>query len=148
MIGGITSWKEAGYPTKANQPPNPPDIQGKTIGKSGTEYQFTIKTDDPENDLIYYYVNWSDGQTTYTDPIKSGEEIILNHTWNDKGKYTIKIKAYDYYQAQSNWTTYEIKIIKTKTISIINDIILKSFNYNIKYTLTPIAMLLLALIKK
>lgn len=119
MLGGITAWKEAGYPTIANQPPSTPEIQGPSKGKPGEEYQCTISSIDPEDDKVFYYINWSDGtNTTYTGPHNSGQEITINHTWAEKGTYIIQVKAWDFYQADSNWNTFEVSITKTKNLQV------------------------------
>ena len=119
MLGGITAWKEAGYPTIANQPPNPPVIEGSSKAKPGEEYQCTISSIDPEDDKVFYYINWSDGTNTiYTGPHESGQEITINHTWAEKGTYILQVKAWDFYQADSNWTTFEVSITKTKNLQV------------------------------
>src|SRR4030042_3197991 len=46
MIGGMNAWIQAGYPTKANSPPNKPIISGKSNGNAGQEYQYTFTTTD------------------------------------------------------------------------------------------------------
>lgn len=114
MLGGITAWKEAGYPTKSNQPPEKPVITGNKNGKTGTNYSYFISTTDPENDDVFYYVNWSDGSDTlYVGPYKSGDVIVLNHTWMEDGKYAVRVKAFDKYQAESNWTDFEVNMPKS-----------------------------------
>jgi rhodanese-related sulfurtransferase len=133
MLGGITAWKESGYPTIENQPPNPPEIQGPSKGKPGEKQQYTISTIDPEDNKIFYYINWSDGtNTTYTGPHISGEEININHTWSDRGNYIINVTSWDYYQAKSDFTTYEVKISKTKnriTIWTLRDILINIYEF-------------------
>jgi rhodanese-related sulfurtransferase len=117
MLGGITAWKATGYPTIANQPPDPPEINGPSKGKTGKEYQCTISSIDPEDNKIFYYINWSDGtNTTYTGPHSSGQEIIVNHTWSEKGDYIIQVKAWDFYQAESDWSKFEVSMSKNKNL--------------------------------
>ncbi len=111
MLGGITAWKNAGYPTIANQPPGAPDITGPITGKAGEEQEYTIVSTDIEGDDIYYYINWSDGtNTTYIGPYESDEEVSISHTWEEKGTYIIKAKAWDYYQAEGEWGTLEVSM--------------------------------------
>jgi rhodanese-related sulfurtransferase len=114
MIGGITAWKEAGYPTNANTPPNMPVITGDAKGKPGQKYHYTITTTDVDSDDVYYYVNWSDNTTNQLiGPYHSEEEITLNHTWSEKGTYIVKVKARDIYGSESDYATLEIKMSKT-----------------------------------
>jgi len=113
MLGGITAWNEAGFPTIANQPPGAPDITGPINGKAGEEQEYTIVSTDPDGDDIYYYINWSDGTNTiYIGPYESDEEVSISHTWEEKGTYIIKVKAWDYYQAESEWGTLEVSMPK------------------------------------
>jgi len=113
MLGGIDAWILAGYPTKPNTPPNTPGITGNKKGNIGEEYQYTFNTTDIDQDDVYYYVNWSDNTTNQLiGPYHSGEEAILNHTWSEKGTYTLKVKARDIYGAESDYATLEIKMPK------------------------------------
>jgi rhodanese-related sulfurtransferase len=116
MIGGITAWKQAGYPTKSNTPPNTPMITGDTKGKPGEEYHYTFTTTDVDSDDVYYYVNWSDNTSNqFIGPFHSEEETTLNHTWSEKGTYALKVKARDIFGSESDYATLEIKMPKTST---------------------------------
>jgi rhodanese-related sulfurtransferase len=115
MNGGITAWKEAGYPTKANQPPGLPTITGPTEGKSGMEYPYTLLSIDPDNDNIFYCINWSDGTGEICHgPFPSGQTISLSHTWEEKGNYIIQVKAQDKYGDESEWETLEVTMPKQR----------------------------------
>ncbi len=104
MLGGIDAWVLAGYPTKANSPPSIPTINGENKGKVGEEYQYTVNTTDIDQDDIYYYVNWSDNTPDQlAGPYDSGEAALLNHVWSEKGTYTVKVKARDKYNTESDW---------------------------------------------
>jgi rhodanese-related sulfurtransferase len=116
MLGGITAWKNAGYPTINNRAPNIPVITGPTKGKVGEEYPYSFVATDPDYDNVYYSINWSDDTgEMYIGPYPSGEEVILNHTWFEKGTYIIKAKASDRYGNESDWGTLEVKMPKSKT---------------------------------
>jgi hypothetical protein len=116
MIGGIDAWISAGYPTKPNSPPNTPVITGDKNGKIGQEYQYIFNTTDPEQDDVYYYINWSDNTSNQLiGPYYSGEEASLNHIWSEKGTYTLKVKARDIYGAESDYATLDVKMPKTST---------------------------------
>lgn len=106
------------YSYGENNPPNIPTIIGPTSGKPGMDYNFTIVTTDPEEDGIYYEIKWGDDWSrVYFTPFTSGEEIIVNHTWSDKGTYTVKVKARDIYGAESDWGTLEISMSKRKAVN-------------------------------
>ena len=92
-----------------NSAPDNPTIDGMTSGKAGETYEYTFITTDPENDDVYYYVEWGDGEATdWIGLYASGEEIKVSHTWDEQGTYIIKAKAKDMYDSESDWSTLEI----------------------------------------
>lgn len=92
-----------------NNPPNPPTITGTINGKAGTEYEYSLTTTDPDNDAILYYIDWGDG--TYEDWF---EAETAKHVWSVEDDYTIKAKAKDTHDAESDWTTLEVSMPKNK----------------------------------
>jgi len=127
MLGGIDAWILAGYPTKANTPPNIPVINGEKRGKPGEEYQYNFTTSDIDQDDVYYYVNWSDNTSNQLVGLyHSGEEVTLSHIWSEKGTYTVKVKARDIYGAESDYATLEIKMPKTGN-TVFHQILLRIF---------------------
>ena len=112
-----TAWKEAEYPTKGNQPPNVTIINGPTYGIPNIEYNYTFFTTDPEEDDLYYCINWSDDtDEILVGPIAHGTEITLNHSWNERGIYNIKAKAIDQFNAEGIWGNLLVIIPKDKLI--------------------------------
>ncbi len=93
-----------------NMPPLVPTIIGPKEGEIGKEYEFRISSIDPENDPIFYFIKWGDGNVTKTEYKKSGEEIIVKHAWYKGGRYKILVKAIDKYKASSKWAEKEIII--------------------------------------
>ena len=49
-----------------------------------------------------------------TEYYPSGEECTITHVWEERGKYTIRAKAIDEQQAESEWGTLQINVPKTK----------------------------------
>ena len=75
------------------------------------KYDYTIKTTDAENHQVYYFIDWGDGNTTgWLGPYNSGEQITVNHTWQTKATFTVKAKAKDTLDAESEWATLAVKI--------------------------------------
>jgi len=108
MLGGITEWKNAGYPIKSNQAPELPTITGPEIGKPGEQYEYTIVTTDIEGNDVYYYINWGDNQEEIRiGPYASDEIVTLSHIYAEKGTYNLRVKATDIYEADSDWSTHE-----------------------------------------
>jgi hypothetical protein len=106
------------YGSKTNLGPDTPTIKGPTSGKIGKEYEYTFVTIDPEDDDVYYWIDWGD-QTfeEWIGPYSSGNEITLTHTWAEQGTYTIKAKAKDIFDAESEFGTLEVSMPKTKIIN-------------------------------
>jgi len=97
------------FTTKANNPPNAPSIDGLTEGETGTEYDYTFVATDPDGDDVYYYIDWNDDNVEeWIGPYGSGEEVTVSHTWDEKGTYTIRAKAKDTNDAESDWGTLEV----------------------------------------
>jgi len=94
----------------ANLPPNKPNITGPTNGKAGTAYNYTfVSTDPDDNSIASYTIKWGDNNTEVAEgPFASGEEIVVSHTWAERGIYTIIAKAIDIYGAESDWGTLPI----------------------------------------
>ncbi len=98
-----------------NLPPEAPTIDGPTSGKKGTEYHYNFTANDPNGNNVYYFIDWGDNTTEgWIGPYASNEIITWNHTWNERGTYTIKAKAKDIYDAESNWTTLKVTIPKSQ----------------------------------
>jgi hypothetical protein len=85
-----------------------PTITGETHGKVCNSYKYSITTTDPDQDKVQYFIQWGDNTTTWTDFFDSGEEIVINHTWNVKGTYNIKVRAHDDHGKNSDWATLEV----------------------------------------
>jgi len=88
-----------------SDPPDAPTISGPASGMEGLEYDFTFVTSDPNDDDIFYYIDWGDGTNSgWIGPYPSDEEVIVSHTWFEHGTYDIKSKAKDTYGAGSEWS--------------------------------------------
>jgi len=92
-----------------SSPPNPPTIDGPANGKIKEPIPYVFVATDPENDNIFYYVDWGDNTNSgWIGSHLSNEQITLTHTWTTKGTYVIKAKAKDIFGAESDWTTLSI----------------------------------------
>ena len=95
----------------ANEPPSTPVIDGETEGQAGNSYEYTFVSTDPDGDEIYYEIEWGCGETESTDFYPSGETQALSHSYA-AGDYTIRVKAIDINQAESDWGTFKITMPK------------------------------------
>jgi hypothetical protein len=99
------------YLLSSNQPPGKPTIEGPEYGDTSIEYEYRISVSDPDGDNISIYVDWGDGNIEeWVGPIKSGDNVTCNHSWMEKGSYTIKVKARDELGAEGPWGTYRVII--------------------------------------
>ena len=54
---------------------------------------------------VFYLFDWGDGTDSgWLGPYNSGVTIKASHTWNEKGSYSVKVKAKDIYDAESDWS--------------------------------------------
>jgi hypothetical protein len=92
-----------------DRPPNAPTMTGASEGEPGHFYLYTLTTIDPDGDMVYYYIDWGDGQTTvWVGPYNSGAIATVSHQWTEEGTYTVQAKAKDTQGIESGWTTLEV----------------------------------------
>jgi len=104
-----------------NQEPDAPNIDGEENGKYGEEYEYTFSAEDPEGSEIYLWIEWGDGSIEeWIGPYDSEEIVTLSHTWDEEGEYTIKAKAKDIKEAESDWGYLDIEMPFNKAINIHN----------------------------
>jgi len=109
-----------------NNEPNAPDISGETNGKNGKEYDYIFSAKDPENNEVYLWIDWGDGNVEeWLGPYDSEEEITLSHAWEEEGKYTIKAKAKDVKEAEGDWGYLQVSMPFNKAFNMYK-IILKA----------------------
>jgi len=115
MLGGINAWTSTGLPTISKRPPDDPNIFGSSIGKPGLDINFSITTNDPENDYVNFSIELGNGIViNWSGPYESGEIVEKGHSCASKDNYTIRAKARGIYGAESDWTELEISMPKTK----------------------------------
>jgi predicted acyl esterase len=96
--------------------PDKPIVNGPSEGKKDKEITFNIVSNDPEEDDIFYYIDWGDGEVEeWIGPFNSGEEATFTHIWTDTNKYIISARAKDVNGLWSDIEIIEINIPRTKT---------------------------------
>jgi hypothetical protein len=94
-----------------NTAPEKPTMTGPEKAKIGEKCEFELITTDAENHQVEYFIDWGDENTSgWLGPYDSGEQITVNHTWQTKATYTVKVKARDAVGAESDWAILSIKI--------------------------------------
>ena len=126
----------------ANSAPDTPDIQGPASGKIKEEQVFTVSTTDPEDDDVYYWMEWYDGYPDgfWQGPYASGEEVPFSYTWTEEGTYTVRVKAKDIYGTESDWATLEVSMPKLKGLSNIFSFKLFDYLTSLRYILRNILL--------
>jgi parallel beta-helix repeat protein len=98
--------------------PTQPIIVGPSNAKPGLEHNYTFIASDPNNDDLYYNIDWDDGTfEEWFGPYPSGVEVTYGHTWSEKGKYVIKARVKDTNELFSPWGTLDITISKNKILT-------------------------------
>lgn len=95
-----------------NSPPGIPTITGPTSGGYGVEQTYEIIASDPDDNQVYYYIDWGNGSIETKGPYDSGKTVYAKHTWDERGKYTIRVQSRDTYDELSDWTTLEVSMPK------------------------------------
>jgi hypothetical protein len=89
--------------------PTPPTITGPATGQRGTTITYHFTTMDPAGYYVYFFIDWGDKTpSVWHGPYSSGKEINVSHTWNKRGTFTIKAKAKDTSDYESDWGTLQV----------------------------------------
>jgi hypothetical protein len=117
--GAGSAWSESLTVTITdNNPPNTPVITGPGEGTPGNQYLFNILTEDLDGHDVYYFVDWGDNTTTgWLGPYVSGTQIHVTHSWAETGTFTVKAKAKDSMNAESDWGILQVKMPTEYTFS-------------------------------
>jgi len=111
VLADDTSIGQSNWYAIDNTQPNKPTITGDATGKVKKPLDYNFTGIDPDGFKLSYFVDWGDNTTTeWTEFTDSGVPIILSHTWNKKGTYTIKCKVKDLAENESDWAELSIKI--------------------------------------
>jgi hypothetical protein len=109
-----------------DMPPLTPEIYGNTSGSPDETIEFTFGTTDPNNDWIFYYIDWGDGEfEDRIGPKPSGKIIKRSHSWDKKSTFIVRCMAKDISGLESPWGELEVIIPRNKVY--INSIFLKYF---------------------
>ena len=79
---------------------------------------YSLKTcaEDPENDSIYYLIDFGDGESSgWLGPFLSGDTCILSHKWTKVGEYNIIAKAKDHHDNISEESDISVIVVLNYT---------------------------------
>jgi predicted phage tail protein len=116
--GAKSEWSEIKmFQIGDNTPPSTPILDGKTNTRPGTLYTLKVTSTDPHDHDVYYQLSWGDSGSGWDGPYTSGETIEYQHTWDNQGTFTIKVKAKDSFDAESDFATLTVEVQKNKAIT-------------------------------
>ena len=91
-------------------------IFGSSAIKPNKEYIYNFEATDPQEEEVYFYIDWGDGTIQdWTGPFSSDDPEIFTHTWTESGSYLIKAKAKDTNGYESDWAEFDIAVAKSRT---------------------------------
>ncbi len=107
-------WRFTTIEEPQNQPPIKPETPWKK-SKVDKSLTFCTETFDPDGEQIWYWWEWGDGEHSgWFGPNQNNETACATHSWKESGPYTIKVKAKDVFDAESEWATLDINIPRCK----------------------------------
>jgi len=107
-----------------NAPKTPNKPSGEIVGYHNNIYDYSFTTTDPNEDELFYLIDWGDGSNSeWIGPYSSGEICIISHLWQQPGTFNITAKAKDIFGFESNWSPPLI-------VSMYNRPPLKPYNRN------------------
>jgi hypothetical protein len=98
-----------------NLPPTAPEMDGKKIASTGETYEITMRSSDPENQNVYYYIDWGDGVIEYWfGPKNSSEFVTFTHKFKQSGLIGITTKAKDSMDEISLESIFNVYVLKSR----------------------------------
>ncbi|HID25569.1 MAG TPA: PKD domain-containing protein [Thermoplasmata archaeon] len=99
MLGGITEWKNAGFPTKVgNTPPNQPTPPvGPATGEVNNSLTFSCIGYGPDDDVVRYGWDWDGDKEVdeWSSYYLSETTVHASHAWKTPGVYTVQVMVED-----------------------------------------------------
>ncbi len=91
---------------ESNNPPDKPSTpSGKQFGRTGVEYTYKTDTVDPDDNQVFYMWDWGDGNfSEWIGSYNSGDICEASHSWDEKGLYSVRVKAKDVFGEESEWS--------------------------------------------
>lgn len=101
--------------TSQTQPPDPPIIDGPKNGKIELEYEYNFSLSDIDNNPMYLRLDWGNGTSgPWLGPYAPDTTVKLNHTWYQRGTFTIRAQSKDSYNAESLWSEFIVTMQRTR----------------------------------
>jgi hypothetical protein len=125
----VGDWSDPFNVRIADYPPDKPTINGPNNGTIWYTYEFFFNSIDPENDFIYYNIDWGDGNSSdWIGPFESNDTITEQYKWNSEGSYNVRAKSKDNFGKESNWSENQTMTISVVTTNVILIGLIKNLN--------------------
>lgn len=100
------------FPSRStNTAPERPEILSSQIKRyNDTSYNFSVKSDDLDNDRLNLTFWWGDGSKSQIGPFESGRITYMTHSWAKAGTYKINITATDEHGSNSSIYSEELEV--------------------------------------
>jgi outer membrane protein assembly factor BamB len=98
---------------KKNPSPAPtaPTVTGTLKGRMKTPQEYTFQATSPTGGDVYYFIDWGDYEyEKWIGPYPSGTPVKINHTWSERGTYTIQAKAKSIDNLCGPWGTLSVEM--------------------------------------
>ncbi len=105
--GEESGWSSIQVTIHPNSKPDKPyKPQGPSSGLPSSKYSYTTLAYDKDGDDIQYGWDWNgDGIVDEWTSLKpSGESIEIQHSWNEKGNYEVRVISKDEHGAKGEWS--------------------------------------------
>ncbi|KYK21601.1 hypothetical protein AYK21_00675 [Thermoplasmatales archaeon SG8-52-2] len=104
--GGTNNSMIWNFTTKFNYIPAVPSIPyGPSEGNVGEELVYVTTSFDPDEDDLYYWFDWGNGNKSgWVGPFESYEIANASYIWPEGGDFDVKVKVKDEYGAESKFS--------------------------------------------
>jgi hypothetical protein len=109
------------YASYDSIPPTIPTITGPKTGRVGVSYDYSFVSIVPDGGDVFYWIDWGDGSNSeWVGPYHSGETVSVAHTWTEKNICSIRVKAKNTYETESDWSdSLEVTMPRNKEKNIL-----------------------------
>jgi|GEM_PF-3835805 len=105
--------------------PDSIDFSAPSQGKIREQTTFECSISDPEDDEVYVFVDWGDGQVSeWIGPFESDQVFEISHTWSRQGDYEIKVKAKDRFGLETEFVSVPITMPRERLLDSLFDAII------------------------
>ena len=123
-----SKWSEP-FSVIISNPPDAPEISAPQKIREDKEYEIIFSSTDPDDDDVRFFIDWGDGSTFESEYVASGTDAKIKHTWDEKGSYIIKVYAADIYNAESEVSTNEVIVPKSREPYSFFDLLRQLFSF-------------------